>query len=750
MVQYFPVVTGSLTVTGSVNISGGITASGGISISGSIASASYAASASNALAAQTASYVLNAQSASNAVVAQTASYANALTVAGTLTAQTLVVQTITSSVDFVTGSTRFGSTGSNTHVFTGSMSVNGSGTFAGNISLEAASGFPSVGLLNRSSDSNLYIVAASSGFLLLDNSQNTMYQATPTAHNWNISNSPKMTLNLSGSVGIGTTSPSTLLHINGSSATLTIADNTSYAAGVGGKLSLHGNYRSVGDITEGGYIKISKTNSTNGDYGFDMIFATSNYTAGVAERLRISSTGVATFSSSIAATQFTSQGGRGTSYGYKFPDWQIYNTTSGNALAFTNYTTDLLTISSTGGVGIGTTSPGAILHINGGAQDFEIQMQNGNGSAFFQLRNGATGFRPANNIGIVNAITSGSVALQAAANGDIRFGVSTSEYMRITSGGQVGIRITPNASWGSAMAALQIGTGGVLSNWTGANSNFTVGVNYYDNGAGSQLRLYTGATSNIGFNEDTITFNSAASSTAGSTITFVERMRISGGNVRIVNVGSQLQFDTDGSGGSTTLGTSGLYDFRIYNGRGGASNIDVSTYSIIFGTNGSTSRYAMESGRLIPLADNSYTMGASGYRWSAIWSANGTIQTSDARQKKDITPTNLGLNFIMALNPVSYKWKVGKNIVTSDGERIDENGATQSNDIITPVEGTRTHYGLIAQEVKEALGDIDFGGYVHDEETDTLALRYDQFISPLIKAIQELKAEFDEYKATHP
>ena len=377
-------------------------------------------------------------------------------------------------------------------------------------------------------------------------------------------------------------------------------------------------------------------------------------------------------------------------------------------------------------------------------------MQNGNGSAFFQLRNGATGFRPANNIGIVNAITSGSVALQAAANGDIRFGVSTSEYMRITSGGQVGIRITPNASWGSAMAALQIGTGGVLSNWTGANSNFTVGVNYYDNGAGSQLRLYTGATSNIGFNEDTITFNSAASSTAGSTITFVERMRISGGNVRIVNVGSQLQFDTDGSGGSTTLGTSGLYDFRIYNGRGGASNIDVSTYSIIFGTNGSTSRYAMESGRLIPLADNSYTMGASGYRWSAIWSANGTIQTSDARQKKDITPTNLGLNFIMALNPVSYKWKVGKNIVTSDGERIDENGATQSNDIITPVEGTRTHYGLIAQEVKEALGDIDFGGYVHDEETDTLALRYDQFISPLIKAIQELKAEFDEYKATHP
>jgi hypothetical protein len=120
MISYFPVVTGSLTVSGSVNISGGITASGGISISGSIDSASYAA---------TASFVALAQSASNAVSAQTASFANTLTVAGNLTAQTLVVQTITSSVDFVTGSTRFGSILGNTHVFSGSVSMNPNGLF---------------------------------------------------------------------------------------------------------------------------------------------------------------------------------------------------------------------------------------------------------------------------------------------------------------------------------------------------------------------------------------------------------------------------------------------------------------------------------------------------------------------------------------------------------------------------------------------------------------------------------------------
>jgi hypothetical protein len=138
-------VSGSTTLL-HISSSGAITTTGVISGSNAL-SASYAISASNALNATTASYVQNAQSASyvlnaqsasfvalaqsasNAVAAQTASYANNLTVASTLTAQTLVVQTITSSVDFVTGSTRFGSILGNTHVFSGSVTMNPGGLF---------------------------------------------------------------------------------------------------------------------------------------------------------------------------------------------------------------------------------------------------------------------------------------------------------------------------------------------------------------------------------------------------------------------------------------------------------------------------------------------------------------------------------------------------------------------------------------------------------------------------------------------
>jgi hypothetical protein len=104
-----------ITSLGNVVVTGSLTTTGTINMSGSIASASFASSASNA------------------VNASTASSADNFLVRSTLTAQTLVVQTITSSVDFVTGSTRFGSISENTHQFTGSVNITGSLALAGNI-----------------------------------------------------------------------------------------------------------------------------------------------------------------------------------------------------------------------------------------------------------------------------------------------------------------------------------------------------------------------------------------------------------------------------------------------------------------------------------------------------------------------------------------------------------------------------------------------------------------------------------------
>ncbi|WP_052951751.1 DUF2793 domain-containing protein [Devosia soli] len=127
------------------------------------------------------------------------------------------------------------------------------------------------------------------------------------------------------------------------------------------------------------------------------------------------------------------------------------------------------------------------------------------------------------------------------------------------------------------------------------------------------------------------------------------------------------------------------------------------------------------AGAVKPATDNAQTLGASGARWSAVWSATGTIQTSDARFKTEIAPTDLGLDFILALKPVRYRWRETEN-------------------------ETAVHYGLLAQDVLaavEAAGVPDFGGHVlvDPEDGDSQqALRYSSFIAPLIAAVQTLNA----------
>ena len=115
-------VDGNSIITGSLDVTNGITGSLFGTASNSI-SASYSVTASYIANAQTASYVVNALSAS---LAATASTADNFTVRGTLTAQTLVVQTITSSIVYSSGSNRFGSQLTDTQAITGSTGVTGS------------------------------------------------------------------------------------------------------------------------------------------------------------------------------------------------------------------------------------------------------------------------------------------------------------------------------------------------------------------------------------------------------------------------------------------------------------------------------------------------------------------------------------------------------------------------------------------------------------------------------------------------
>ena len=333
MILNSPTISGSLTVTGN------IIASGSITLSGSVASASFATSASNA---------------TNAI---SASYANNLTVAGTLTAQTLVVQTITSSVDFVTGSTRFGSLSSNTHVFTGSLFVTGginlnsgsllvgtnspvwsNGTTRGHVEVNgptqaiygmsvggSGAGYlyhdgtnmslvngvngylrfstnsaevmritgsnVGIGTTNISTEANLYLGAqgtSEGGQLVLQ--KGTSFASASHLDNYEnqfrimsgtdtTSSTVRMSVNMAtGNVGIGASSPATILHINSSSGS-----NATIYFGVNGTMNGYlGQAASAGSLSSGAAVgDVVLRSQTN------LLFTS----AGDTERMRINDAG---------------------------------------------------------------------------------------------------------------------------------------------------------------------------------------------------------------------------------------------------------------------------------------------------------------------------------------------------------------------------------------------------------------------------------------------------------------------------
>jgi hypothetical protein len=137
MIIHNPILTGSFTVNGT-DVSS-ITSS-----AASLTSLNAATASLNSFSASMLTFTASAATTGsntfvgNQVVTGSLTVTGSITTPGTLTAQTLVVQTITSSVDFVTGSTRFGSLLENTHQFTGSVSVSGSGAFIGIVGVGGA------------------------------------------------------------------------------------------------------------------------------------------------------------------------------------------------------------------------------------------------------------------------------------------------------------------------------------------------------------------------------------------------------------------------------------------------------------------------------------------------------------------------------------------------------------------------------------------------------------------------------------
>jgi hypothetical protein len=141
-----------------------------------------------------------------------------------------------------------------------------------------------------------------------------------------------------------------------------------------------------------------------------------------------------------------------------------------------------------------------------------------------------------------------------------------------------------------------------------------------------------------------------------------------------------------------------------------------------------------------------------------LYCATSPSVSSDQRLKTDITSLSEidGIDLIRRLNPVKYRLKENKKIFKwdSEGNLIPTEDPIAFETDSTP--GVRPHTGFIAQEVKQVLNDLqidDWAGWALDDPSDSSslqALRYGEFISPLVAAVQNIDARLGALEGGTP
>ena len=180
-----------------------------------------------------------------------------------------------------------------------------------------------------------------------------------------------------------------------------------------------------------------------------------------------------------------------------------------------------------------------------------------------------------------------------------------------------------------------------------------------------------------------------------------------------------LSADPNGSGGNSTV--VGFYTARF---AGGSTNrIDVGWYAY--------SHFGYYT-------SNVGSLGRYGSAEACIYSS--WVNVSDSRDKANVTPiaNNLGLNFIRKLKPVSYVWDHRQSYVNKCGFEYGQRDGT--------LKQIKEEYGFLAQEIEQALTELGtrFDGLHYDSYRDAYTVTYEEFIAPIVKALQEINTEIDE------
>ena len=189
---------------------------------------------------------------------------------------------------------------------------------------------------------------------------------------------------------------------------------------------------------------------------------------------------------------------------------------------------------------------------------------------------------------------------------------------------------------------------------------------------------------------------------------------------------------------NTACGTGALY-----NNLNGSDNTAV-------GYSAGTATYAPNAVNTISIGNNGYLNGADNQAFignlSTNWIGGQTTWhtfASDARVKDHVQEDVRGLEFIMKLRPVTYNLNItAMREITGNLDTDDYPGKYD-------VEKTRQS-GFIAQEVEQAALEAGYnfsGVTIPKRENELYTMSYEQYVVPLVKAVQELSARDEAQQA---
>jgi len=508
-----------------------------------------------------------------------------------------------------------GNVGINTTTAKEKLDVSGAGVFTGDHATGTNAYGAAQGVMIHASSSTGFVTAVSNGSNDVDLQLRGLNGGTANAN--------QLVLDSEGGVGIGTASPSSLLHLNSGNRDLNFTLADSPASGDAGVQITAG----ASDFL-GLFAGSSNGELLLGSNGAEKMRIDSSGNVGIGETSPSAPLDIAASSAGIEL-QTTDN----TSFGYvNFGDpqdnniGQILYDHGSNYMRFQVNNSEKVRIDASGNVGIGTTSPSKILHLKGSAAQIRIEDSDGT-----------------NQIADISS-DSGDMFLTSRNNtshGEIVFrrfnGTSVLETARIDSSGNLGLgTASPSFNTGSGLEIERSGTATIRLQDSGNKSvELLQSSDFEIHCLNSAANVVINPTSNTIFE---------TSST--------ERARIDGsGNLLVA---------------ATAIESNDGFDVNPYSGG----------IKVNIGHNGSAAN-----------GDTYIAFRRTGTALGSITQVSSTgvayNTTSDARLK-EVTGSARGLDVINNLNPVAYNWKADnkadEGLIAQEVEELVPNSVNQNDD----------------------------------------------------------------------